>query len=160
MSELINQWKNQKDSNSLKHKAFLKSIKKRKNLDAVTGKTHRQVFKEVDCLQCANCCKSIPPIVKRGDAKRIAKHLNLSESEFAEKYLLVDEDGDTVINSSPCPFLEADNKCQIYTYRPNACRAYPHTAEYEFMDNLNLHVQNSKYCPAVFHILERLMHKV
>lgn len=160
MSDLINQWKNQKDSKINSYKNFLKSIKKRKNLDALTGKIHEQVFKEVDCLQCANCCTSIPPIVKKGDAKRIAKHLKLSESEFADKYLRVDEDGDTVINTSPCPFLEKDNKCKIYTYRPNACRAYPHTGEYEFMDNLNLHVQNVKYCPAVFHILKRLSQKV
>jgi len=160
MSDLIEQWKNKQSSKAGEHKAFLKSIKKRKKLDALTGKIHKQVFNEVDCLQCANCCKSIPPIVKKGDTKRIAKHLNLSEIEFSEKYLLVDEDGDTVINSSPCPFLEKDNSCRIYHYRPNACRAYPHTAEYEFMDNLHLHSQNSKYCPAVFHILERLSQKI
>jgi len=156
MGELINQWKKQAKNKQAQHKSFLKSIKKNKQAAKVSAKIHTQVFKEIDCLDCANCCTSIPPIVKPSDVKRIAKHLGLSIASFREKYLLVDEDGDTVINSSPCPFLETDNKCSIYAYRPNACRAYPHTGEYEFMDNLDLHAQNANYCPAVFQILERL----
>ena len=42
------------------HKKFLDSLKKKppKNLDYVVQETHDEVFEEIDCLQCANCCKT------------------------------------------------------------------------------------------------------
>lgn len=125
-------------------------------LDERAAETHEQVFKELDCLQCANCCQSIPPIVNRTDASRLARHLRMSEGSFHREYLRVDEDGDTVMSRSPCPFLQADHRCAVYDVRPKACRSYPHTDE-NFSRNLDLHIQNSAYCPAVFAILERLV---
>ena len=76
---------------------------------------------------------------------------------FQETYLIEDEDGDWVMNTSPCPFLLKDNKCFIYDHRPKACRKYPHTNEMEFYKNIRLHLQNINYCPAVFHIVDRLI---
>jgi hypothetical protein len=38
----------------------------------------------------------------------------LRESEFIDTYLRLDEDGDYVVKSTPCPFLGADNFCSIY----------------------------------------------
>ena len=61
-----------------------------------------------------------------------------------------------VISSSPCPFLLADNNCEIYDGRPRACREYPHTDNYEFLKNVRLHKDNVDYCPAVYHIVEGL----
>jgi len=118
---------------------------------------HNEVFSKMDCLDCANCCKSIPPIVSNRDAKRISKHLNISVKVFSEKYLRVDNDGDTVINSSPCPFLLSDNKCEVYEVRPNACRQYPHSGDLQFFKNISHHKRNAKYCPALFEILKRLV---
>ena len=70
--------------------------------------------------------------------------------------MMIEHDMDMVMNVSPCPFLETDNKCSIYEYRPKACREYPHTEDYEFTKNIGLHATNAIYCPAVFHILEKL----
>jgi Fe-S-cluster containining protein len=130
-----------------------------KDMNIAADEIHKEVFTRIDCLECANCCKSIPPMVNPTDSRRIAHHLKLSESLFAQKFLRCDEDGDTVINHSPCPFLEADNKCRIYEVRPKACREYPHTDKRQFIKNIRLHLQNSHYCPAVFHILEQLKKK-
>ena len=156
MSDLIEDWKKRKNAIGKKHKKFVRKLNqhKSKQLDQFANGIHDKVFTKVDCLQCANCCSSIPPIVNKTDVSRIAKHLGLSAKAFEETYLKVDEDGDTVINQSPCPFLEANNACTIYEVRPKACREYPHTNNYEFSQNMHLHAQNSQYCPAVFHILE------
>lgn len=129
---------------------------KGKHLDRWADELDQAVFKKIDCLDCANCCTSIPPMVSTQDTERLAKHLNLSTKAFFNQYLIKDEDGDVVMNQSPCPFLQSDNKCAVYDVRPKACRQYPHTGTQDFSKNLALHFQNSAYCPAVFHILEQM----
>ncbi len=95
-------------------------------------------------------------MVNRTDSRRIAKFMKMSLSSFENQYLTQDDDGDQVMKLSPCPFLQPDHYCSIYEVRPKACRDYPHTDGQQFTKNLRLHVQNSHYCPAVFHILENL----
>jgi len=154
---LIEKWNSQKGNSRIVNelsKALSKINFKTRHQKAET--IHKEVFEEVDCLQCANCCKSIPPIVSSRDSKRISKYLNLRKSDFEERYLVTDEDGDQVINTSPCPFLENDNKCRIYDVRPSACRQYPHTGDEGFFKHLSLHKRNVKYCPALFEIMLRL----
>ena len=80
----------------------------------------------------------------------------MKPADFKEMYLRIDEDQDLVMNQSPCPFLQEDHKCFIYEARPKACREYPHTDNHQFLKNLRLHKENSYYCPAVFHIIEKL----
>ena len=102
------------------NKAFLARIKKKtpKDLDDKTGDFHDEAFALFDCLECANCCKSISPIVIDRDIDRMARHLKMRPSELIEKHLRLDSDGDYVFQSSPCPFLMADNYCMIYEVRP------------------------------------------
>jgi Fe-S-cluster containining protein len=159
MSDLIKEWNNKKGSSKKKHKKFVGRLKEQrgKHLNQWAEGLHNDVFKEIDCLDCANCCTSIPPMVNKTDAARIAKHLKMKPSEFQDNYLTQDEDGDWVMNASPCVFLLEDNKCSIYEFRPKACREYPHTNNLEFSQNIHVHAQNSMYCPAVFHILDRMM---
>ena len=154
MSDLIQQWKAKKGTK--RNYSFLKNNAKKKKLIKQAESTHQQVFSELDCLDCANCCTSIPPIVNRVDVSRIAKVLGMKTKQFTADYLIQDEDGDWVMNASPCPFLQEDHKCSIYEDRPKACREFPHTDGEAFVANLGLHVQNTRYCPAVYHILERL----
>ncbi len=158
MSKPIEEWRKKKGEVRKQNKQFLKRLgrKKGKQLDALAENVHDEVFSEVDCLQCANCCTSIPPIVNQTDAKRIAKHLGMKLSKFQDEYLTIDEDGDMVMRTTPCVFLQEDNYCLIYEYRPKACREYPHTNNLEFSKHLKLHEKNARYCPGVFHILERL----
>ena len=155
---MIEDWKDQPRRSFDRQENFLEKLKKKRGheLDETAEKIHNKVFKKIDCLDCANCCTSIPPIVKKQDSLRISKYLGLPESEFFAKYLRVDEDGDIVMNQSPCPFLGDQNYCEIYEVRPKACETYPHTNQYQFSSNLKLHKFNNQYCPAVFHIIERL----
>jgi len=154
---LYQQWQSQKNKpeNISVPLAKIKKIKS-KNAIAEAEAVHVEVFQEMDCLQCANCCKSIPPIVSSRDSKRIAQSLGMSRSDFENQYIRVDEDGDRVINASPCPFLREDNKCRIYEVRPSACRQYPHSGDNDFYKHLSLHKRNAKYCPALYEIIKRL----
>lgn len=130
--------------------------KSNKKIDQLADEMHDQVFEKVDCLDCANCCKTIPAMVSKTDSKRISKYLGLKEKEFEKQYLTRDDDQDWVMKVSPCVFLAEDNTCDIYDVRPKACRQYPHTNDLEFKQNAHLHADNAVYCPAVYHILERL----
>ncbi|MCK5170226.1 MAG: YkgJ family cysteine cluster protein [Bacteroidales bacterium] len=142
-------------------KSFFAKLKKKKpkNLDKVVQQLHDEVFQEIDCLDCANCCKSISPTLYDKDVERLARHFKLKPSQFVEEYLYVDNEGDYVFKQTPCPFLLPDNYCMAYESRPKACREYPHTDRKRFYQILNLTLKNMEVCPAVFDVVERLKEK-
>ena len=138
------------------NKAFLEKLKKKKpkNLDRVMQEAHDRVFDRVNCLQCANCCKTTGPLLIQKDIERISKHLRLKPQKFIDSYLKIDEDQDYVFKSMPCPFLGDDNYCSIYEVRPRACKEFPHTDRKKFYQINQLTLENIKICPAVYDILE------
>ncbi len=144
------------------NKKFFDKLKKISpdQLDKIVHPVHEDVFDEVDCLACANCCKTTSPIFYQADIERVARKLRLKPSEFIDQYLHLDEDNDYVLNSSPCPFLDGENYCLVYESRPTACREYPHTNRKRFRQILNLTLKNAQVCPAVFEIVERLKVKL
>ncbi len=156
--DLIQKWQNKKNNVKKRFNRLMTQLQRQrgKALNRWANELHESTFQKIDCLDCANCCSSIPPIVNPSDASRLAKYLKSNVSTFQNKYLHQDDDGDWVMNTTPCPFLEEKNLCSVYEVRPNACREYPHTDNSEFSKNMNLHQQNAVYCPAVFHILEEM----
>ncbi len=130
--------------------------KKPDNFDDIMANLHYNAFKKVDCLLCANCCKSLGPLITNNDITLLSKHLGLKQKVFIDSYLRIDEDNDYVFKTMPCPFLEPDNKCSIYEYRPKACREYPHTNHKKMLKLLNLALKNIETCPAVYLIFDNL----
>lgn len=137
---------------------FLKKLKQRppKDLDKQFHELHEEAFNEIDCLDCANCCSTTSPIFYDKDVQRMAAHFKMKSADFFDAYLQIDEDGDQVLKSSPCPFLMADNKCMAYESRPKACREYPHTNRKRMHQVMELTAKNTRICPAVAQIVERL----
>jgi uncharacterized protein len=127
-----------------------------RKLDARVHALHEEVFAVINCLECANCCRTLGPRVTDNDVRKISSSLRMKPSAFVEQYLVVDEDGDYVFKSMPCPFLGSDNYCSIYEDRPRACREYPHTDRPRMYQVMPLTLKNSAICPAVYEILERL----
>ncbi len=138
--------------------ALLKNLKKKKpkDLDDQFHALHQEVFEEIDCLNCANCCKTTSPIFYQKDIERVAKRLRLKPQEFIDTYLHIDEDKDYVLNTAPCPFLDQENYCMVYEDRPTACREYPHTNRKRMYQILELTRKNTEVCPAVLDIVEKL----
>jgi uncharacterized protein len=143
---------------SPENKKFLLSLKKRdaRQVDGRFHQAHDEVFEELDCLSCANCCKTTSPIFYQNDIERIARTLRMKPGDFVQQYLRIDEDKDYVLKSSPCPFLGADNYCSVYEDRPKACREYPHTDRKKMVQIMDLTHRNTQVCPAVFEMVERL----
>jgi Fe-S-cluster containining protein len=140
------------------YKRYLNRLKVRppKRLDEAFEAEHEAVFAQTDCLQCANCCQTTSPIFIDADIDRIARHLRLRPADFVARYLRRDADGDWVLQQAPCPFLGTDFYCAIYDVRPRACREYPHTNRKRMHQILDLTLANTRVCPAVAEIVERL----
>lgn len=155
----LHNWEKRSADNRKKYRQFLRWADKNKVMKSLPV-LHKEAFEKIDCLSCAACCRNYSPRIKTPDLKRISKHLGLRESVFIEKYLLVDEEGDFVVNSKPCPFLGDDNRCSIYEQRPSDCRRFPYSDEDVFIKRKELTLKNSEFCPITYYVLERMMSEI
>lgn len=139
-------------------KKFLNHLKQKspKDLDEVMEKLHEETFRKIDCMLCANCCKTTSPLFLRPDIDRISKYLKMKPTDFETRFLHQDEDNDVVLQQLPCAFLNADNSCNIYDVRPRACREFPHTDRKKFYQINHLTEKNVAICPATYEIVERM----
>ncbi|TVQ43397.1 MAG: YkgJ family cysteine cluster protein [Saprospirales bacterium] len=145
-----------------KKKTFSKLLKKgnRSQMIRQLPELHEQAFSEIDCLDCAACCKNFSPTFKPTDIKRISKYIGMKEGDFIDEYLQIDEDNDYVVKTKPCPFLQVDNSCGVYEVRPTDCARFPYTDSDVFVDKSGLSLKNSTFCPAAFKVLELLNENV
>ena len=134
----------------------IKNKKKLEGMDLQVHSLHDKISERTDCLLCANCCRSLGPRITDKDVERMAKALRMKAADVISKHLRIDEDGDMVFQSMPCPFLGDDNYCAIYENRPKACREYPHTDRKRFYQIYNLSIKNAYTCPIVYEVLEEL----
>ncbi len=144
------------------HRKYLDKLKskKPKKLDEKMQEIHEEVFNQINCLECANCCKTTGPLFTEKDIERISGHLRMKPSVFSDKYLYKDEDNDWVFKQLPCPFLDSENYCLIYEVRPKACREYPHTDRKKFYQINHLTLKNTFICRAAFQVVEEMMKKI
>ncbi len=162
MKEKLSLLKQEALKNKKEFKRLTQKIKKKppKNFDYIMKEIHHEVFSNIDCLSCANCCKTTSPIITEKDIKRISKFLRIKAVKFIEKYLKKDTDDHWMFKQTPCVFLNEDNYCQIYEVRPKACREYPHLDRKKNIQLLNLHLKNTEICPAVFDGFDLLKEKI
>jgi len=140
-------------------KSFLTKVLKDQphGLDKMAATLEKEVWKEVDCLTCANCCKTMSPTFTKTDIKRISKHFNQTPVEFSDKWLRKDRIGDILNKTEPCQFLNLqDNKCSIYAIRPLDCSGFPHLHKKRMVDYIHVHKQNIAYCPATYKLVEKM----
>jgi uncharacterized protein len=55
-----------------------------KRLDEIVEVTTKVVWEQIDCLHCANCCKTMYIEVTQADSKRLAKRLEMTVKAFKE----------------------------------------------------------------------------
>ncbi|MBX3164795.1 MAG: YkgJ family cysteine cluster protein [Bacteroidetes bacterium] len=152
----LDDFHNKAQSQKKENQKFFRQLKQKppKNLDTLFHEEHEKAFLEIDCLSCANCCKTTSPIFLQHDIERAAKAKKMKVGDFIQTYLEMDEEGDFVFKSAPCPFLDKENYCTIYESRPKACREYPHTNRKNIKQILDLTFRNTLVCPAVLRITE------
>lgn len=146
-----------------KRKAYRQFITRCENnppkaLDELIEVADRQVWKEIDCLSCANCCKKMTPTFTVKDIRRAADFLHITPKAFKENWLTYDKKSKDWVNvQQPCQFLDlSNNMCTIYEARPDDCAGFPHLAKHKAKDYMHIHKQNMTYCPATLRFTEIL----
>ena len=148
-----------------RNKKFFRSFITRKenkppeDLERLSAKLEKEVWKQVDCMSCANCCKVMSPTYTFKDIKRIAAHQGIRPKDFKEKWLYFDKkEKDWMNKSTPCQFLELKtNRCTIYEVRPADCASFPHLVKKPITDYMHVHKQNIEYCPATMAFVEKMV---
>ena len=146
--------------NKKRVKSFLSRLEKKdpKGLDKLKLEADKAAWSRTDCLDCANCCKTMSPTYTGKDIKRISSHLGMSDKAFREKYLYKDKTGDWMNVKQPCQFLDLNtNKCDIYAVRPRDCAEFPHHNKKKMTEYMHMYKQNIEYCPATYRVVEYIM---
>jgi Fe-S-cluster containining protein len=159
----IRSFKQKARHNKSRMRRFLTKIEKNppRGLEKLTHTLEKEVWEEVDCLSCANCCRTMTPTFTNADVKRIAAHFGQTPEAFREKWLYKERStGDWMNRKQPCQFLNLrDNKCSIYEIRPADCAGFPHLPK-KMKDYVHVHKQNVEYCPATYRIVEKMMETI
>jgi Fe-S-cluster containining protein len=142
----------------------MKHSKKIKRLNLLPNHTlddkfeieHHKAFKKIDCFSCANCCKTKGPAFTKKDINRIARHMEITPPEFSDTYLEMNQDDAYVLKTTPCLFLQENNKCSIYEIRPKACASYPHTNTRNVKNLLPYFKAHLTTCPIIEEIIQEI----
>jgi len=158
MYKSLKEFRKDMKKNRKEYTTFIRVLPRRKvpGLLSKVNRLHKEAYQKIDCGQCANCCKTMTPTYTKADVTRISKHVGMTEKEYWKKYLVIDENKDIVHQTTPCHFLDKNNRCTIYAIRPADCRLYPHTQRKDFVYQRDIHIQNLEYCPITYHIVDRL----
>lgn len=137
-------------------RAYVQRNIKPAEIDAKAIAIYRDVSAIIDCTSCGNCCKEVYPRMTPDDISRLAKGMGQSTAEVLR--LTYKQDDHTVsFCESPCPMLQ-DNKCTVYSSRPDECREYPHLHKEDFLGGSIGTIENYGTCPIVFNVYARLKH--
>jgi Fe-S-cluster containining protein len=158
MQTIVHDWKKNAERHADRNFDFLHSLKMKNDdvVDRAAQELHAEAFSIIDCLECANCCKTAATLLTQDDILRIAGHLGMKVPEFVATYLQADQTGEFYLKGLPCPFLAEDNRCKIYDVRPQDCVEYPHTHKQGFSYRTYSVAANTLTCPAVFYIVEQM----
>ncbi len=161
---IMSSYRRRFNSSVLQHRSllrrFLSKIQKDPPLllDIYADAIEKEVWAEVNCLSCSNCCRRMTPTYTFQDLKRISAHLGMTIKAYKEKWLYLNNKGEWMNKSQPCQFLDLKtNMCAIYEVRPADCAGFPHLTKKKMVEYMHVHKQNVEYCPATFTMVKKLM---
>jgi uncharacterized protein len=123
-------------------------------VDRLFHRLNDEVSAEIDCTECANCCRELSPLIRPQDIERLSRRLHVANPQLRASHLREEDEG-FVFARTPCPLLDG-SPCSVYRDRPKDCRSYPHLHNKEMRTRLLTVLENASVCPIVFNVLERL----
>lgn len=109
----------------------------------------------IDCTACGACCKNLMINLTEENILPVANNLGLSIPAFKEQYVEESSQGQMIMNTIPCHFLN-DNKCTVYADRFTECREFPHLHKNNFKGRLFGTLMHYAMCPIIFNVIETL----
>jgi Fe-S-cluster containining protein len=152
----IRRLEHQKRGENAKFRAYLKS---HRHSDRRLRRFGEEIEAEIDCTQCANCCRVTEVGINQRDVEKLAKFIGVSEDEFRRQFTARDDAGAMILKRGEggCVFLEG-NLCSVYEARPQNCANFPHVVRgtgsiasrmWQFLDRAG-------YCPIVYNWMEKV----
>src|SRR5271169_5112534 len=119
----IRRLEQQKRNENFRFRAYLKD---HRHSDRRLRRFGEEIEAEIDCTQCANCCRVTEVGITEKDIEKLAKFVGMSEREFIEQNTSLDGSGARILkrNEDGCVFLEG-NLCSVYEARPQNCANFP-----------------------------------
>jgi uncharacterized protein len=147
-----------KREENLRFRRFMKS---RDHSDRILRRIGEQIQEQIDCTQCANCCKVATTTLNGRDVERLARHLRISREKFLADYTTLDEEetenGGRILRriAAGCVFLDG-SLCSVYEERPETCQRFPHIVRGQgsIASRMWGFVDRACYCPIVYNSLE------
>lgn len=125
-------------------------------LDAIVHTLNEKIAPKIDCTSCGNCCRHLMINLEDSDINRLASHLSLSTEDFENRYVEKSAGANIcIMNTIPCHFLQ-DNKCTVYTARPEECRTFPGLHQNNFMSRSFASFMHYGKCPIIYNVIEAL----
>jgi Fe-S-cluster containining protein len=117
----------------------------------------QRIEEQIDCTQCANCCRHATAVVTERDIQKLAKALRIKPAQFIRDYTDANDEEGRILKrtESGCIFLDG-NTCTVYESRPHACEYFPHTVRGSgsIASRMWQFVDRATYCPIVYNTME------
>jgi uncharacterized protein len=141
-------------TNGLSENALVKrfTVFSRASIDTFFHDANAFVSANVDCMECANCCKTLQPDVDENEIKTLGAQFPNGALAFEHHHVKVCSDGSKHLSSNPCVFLH-DNKCSVYTSKPSSCSRFPHLEEPNVKFRLRRIIALRTVCPIVYNVI-------
>ena len=139
---------------------FRRHLKSHDHSDRILRRIAEGIEGQIDCTQCANCCRVATVKLSERDVERLARYLRVKPAQFVAGYTTESNDEGTILRRSAeagCVFLDG-NDCTVYDARPDICQRFPHVVRgngsiasrmWQFVDRTN-------YCPIVYNWMEKV----
>ncbi len=117
----------------------------------------QEIEEQVDCTQCANCCRVATTQINDRDAARLARYLGVKLPDFLKQYTEESAEGRILKRTRDgCVFLDG-NVCSVYEARPGTCEMFPHLIKGNgsLLSRMWHMPDRAVYCPIVYNTLEQ-----
>ena len=152
----IQRLERQKRQENARFRAYLRN---HRHSDRRLRRFGEEIEAEIDCTECANCCRVTEVGITGRDIERLGKFLGVTESEFRRDFTQSDESGQLILKRTPagCVFLEG-NLCSVYEARPQNCVQFPHVVRGTGSIDSRMWklVDRAAYCPIVYNWMEKV----
>jgi Fe-S-cluster containining protein len=150
----------EREGENWRFRSFLKNSRQPTDgqLNRLAKRLGEEATAQIDCRECAACCRNNVIPVSEDEIARLASRLGEPPDVFRAKYVRnaagPPHDAEQEIDASPCPFLQG-NLCSVYEVRPQACRDYPYVGGDVRSRSAGI-IERAGTCPIIFNMWERL----
>src|SRR5277367_3145515 len=96
LTDLV-QIKRLEQQNRQENARFRAYLKRHRHSDRRLRRFGEEIEAEIDCTQCANCCRVTEVGITERDIEKLSKFVGASEREFVEQYTALDDSGAMIL---------------------------------------------------------------